>query len=225
MKVNKKRKLEDSQAVTEWKWTEHDAALLIRLVRQCQKLGSSGAHGEWKAFLKVSAFPYKLDIASSHPHQRFKLHVSCCLQAQYPKLRSQDPALHHWRVRLHASVGVRHAPAAAPHLFRGLQVLAAFVNTLSDEADTKLVARHIEWERLVRAEREALAAADSGAPGSSLGSPAEPSEQQEASAFVSPSCHCMHVANACKSAASQASCLACIAGLGTGAADGAACAL
>jgi hypothetical protein len=61
MKVNRKRKLEDYPALPEWKWTEHDAALLIRLVRQCQKLGSSGAHGEWKAFLKVPALmPHNL---------------------------------------------------------------------------------------------------------------------------------------------------------------------
>jgi hypothetical protein len=54
-----------------------------------------------------------------------------------------------------------------------------------------MVARHIEWERLVRAEREALAAANSGAHGSSPGDPAEPSGQQQgAPAFVSPSLPC-----------------------------------
>ena len=44
-----------AEAPNSWSWTEYDSSLLIRLVRQCQKLGSSGVHGEWKTFLKVLA--------------------------------------------------------------------------------------------------------------------------------------------------------------------------
>lgn len=34
-------------------WTENDRNVLVRLVKQCQKLGSEGSSGGWKNFLKV----------------------------------------------------------------------------------------------------------------------------------------------------------------------------
>jgi hypothetical protein len=48
----RKRKVLDSSGQT--CWTENDRNVLIRLVKQCQKLGSEGSSGEWKTFLKVS---------------------------------------------------------------------------------------------------------------------------------------------------------------------------
>lgn len=39
------------------------------------------------------------------------------------------------------------------------QVLAAFVDSLEDKDDVDMVGRHREWEQLVRAERAALALA------------------------------------------------------------------
>ena len=62
MNVNRKRKAEGASAPNTRSWTEHDGSLLIRLVRQCQKQGSSGVHGEWKTFLKVLAL-----VHSYHP--------------------------------------------------------------------------------------------------------------------------------------------------------------
>ncbi|CAL8460769.1 g300 [Coccomyxa elongata] len=88
-------------------WTENDRNVLVRLVKQCQKLGSEGSSGSWKNFLKV----------------------------RYPKFRSQDPSHYHWKV------------------------LAAFVESLDKGSDQKMVSRHREWEKLIQAERDALAKA------------------------------------------------------------------
>ena len=59
------------------------------------------------------------------------------------------------------------------------QVLAAFVDSLTADSDVRMVERHIEWERLVQAEREALAAAASSRPADpTSGPPEEPPSQQ-----------------------------------------------
>ncbi len=49
----KKRKRKDLDSSEESCWTEKDRNVLIRLVKQCQKLGSEGSSGDWKTFLKV----------------------------------------------------------------------------------------------------------------------------------------------------------------------------
>lgn len=52
-----------------------------------------------------------------------------------------------------------------------LQVLAAFVNSLDKGSDQKMVSRHREWEKLIQAERLALAKSSS----ENRGGPAESS--------------------------------------------------
>ena len=69
------------------------------------------------------------------------------------------------------------------------QVLAAFVNSLTADSDVRMVERHIEWERLVQAEREALAAAASSRPAAPTGSspvevPSQQREEQQQTALV-----------------------------------------
>ena len=42
-------------------WTENDRNVLVRLVKQCQKLGSEGSSGSWKNFLKVCIYTVSYD--------------------------------------------------------------------------------------------------------------------------------------------------------------------
>ena len=53
MTVSKKRKIAEISLQKQWKWSKKDVTVLVRLVKQCQKLESAGNHGDWKTFLKV----------------------------------------------------------------------------------------------------------------------------------------------------------------------------
>ena len=55
MTMPKKRKNIEVEAPVpnERQWSRKDLNLLIRLAKQCQKLGSQGIHGDWKTYLKA----------------------------------------------------------------------------------------------------------------------------------------------------------------------------
>lgn len=79
-------------------WTENDRSVLVRLVKQCQKLGSEGSSGSWKNFLKVIWFFNCVNVPESNT-VLLVCKVLVHIQVKYPKFRSQDPSQHHWKVR------------------------------------------------------------------------------------------------------------------------------
>ena len=99
-------------------FTKSQRAMLLRVVKECQKSQLRGSKGSWKEFVK----------------------------AEVPTLTKTDPALHDWKVRKRWSSGSEH-PSHKCQARLCLQTLAAFVDSLSKPQAGILLKSHRDWEQ------------------------------------------------------------------------------